>query len=79
MSFVFLAHPWVPLLFLLAAACAVLTARLRRGTLIFAVACILCTVAGILSALAAAVPYTEILLLLCVLLLFFVFGREGTT
>ena len=80
MSFVFLAYPWVPVLFLLAAVCAVLTVRLRRGALICGVICIVCTVAGILLALAAAVPYTEILLLLlCVLLLFLFFRREGST
>ena len=78
MSFVFLQHPPVIALSLLAAVSAVPAARLRRAIPLSGALCAVCTVAMLLAALVCAVPYEEILLLLlAVLLLFSVLSREG--
>ena len=78
MSFVFWQHPLVVALFLLAAVSAVPAARLRRAVLLPGALCVACTAAMLLAALACAVPYEEILLLLlAVLLLFSVLAGEG--
>ena len=78
MSFVFWQHPPVVVLFLLAAVSAVPAARLRRAGPLPGALCVVCTVAMLAAALACAVPYEEILLLLLAeLLLFFVLAKEG--
>ena len=78
MSFVFWQHPPVIALFLLAAISVVPAARLRRAGPLAGALCVACTVAMLLAALACAVPYEEILLLLLAeLLLFFALAKEG--
>ena len=78
MSFVFWQHPPVIALFLVAVISAVPAARLRRAVPLLGALCVVCTAAMLLAALACAVPYEEILLLLLAeLLLFSVLAREG--
>ena len=78
MSFVFWQHPPVIALFLLAAVSAVPAARLRRSIPFPGALCVVCTAAMLLTALACAVPYEEILfLLLTELLLYFALAKEG--
>lgn len=80
MSMVFLQHPLVIALSVLAFLSALFAARVRRAAALSAGLCVVCTVAMVLSALACAVPYGDILLLLLTeLLLFSIVSRERKT
>ena len=77
MSFVFSHHPAVVVLFVLALLSVIPAARWGRAALA-GVGCVVSTVALVLAALACAVPYEELLLLLLApLLLFWVLAKEG--
>ena len=77
MSFVFLHHPVVLVLFVLTLLAVLPAARWKR-TILAGGGCVLSTVALVLAALTCAVPYEELLLLLLVpLLLFWVLAKEG--
>ena len=79
MSFVFIHHPVVIVLFALTFLSTIPAARSRRAA-IWGGLCVVCTVALALAALARAVPYEEILLLLLApLLLFWFLAKEGKT